>query len=225
MQKAAIMIIDDDENIGNMLEETLHLEGYSVIRAYSGTEAQMILREKKPSLILLDLMLPGLSGEKLLPEIKEIPVIIVSAKLDVNGKVKLLLDGAVDYITKPFDVKELLARIVVQLRKQQAESPVDEVEIIEAGGLSLNMSLLTVSIGGKEIILTRTECAILKILMQSAGRPVGRSTILDKISMDTPDCTERSLKQHISNIRKKFQKVSSVNYIEAVYGIGFKLIS
>ena len=241
--KKNILIVDDDMHIGNMLEETLRLEGYDVSRAYSGTEALMVLNNLRPDLILLDLMLPGLTGEELLPLIKGIPVIIVSAKLDMTNKVKLLLDGAADYVTKPFDMEELLARIVVQLRQAEllkagasgsgAASGVGEQEAgeeyhseseITASNITLDWELHTVRIEGKEVSLTRTECAILRILMTDAGRPIGRSTILDKISYDTPDCTERSLKQHISNIRKKLQAVNGVDYIEAIYGIGFKFI-
>ena len=105
-----------------MLEEILTKEGYSVSRAYSGTEAALLLSGNKPDLVLLDLMLPGLSGEKVLEKIKDIPVIVVSAKIDVNDKVNLLLGGAADYITKPFDTKELLARITVQLRDKKSET-------------------------------------------------------------------------------------------------------
>lgn len=112
-----IMIVDDDIPIGNMLEEVLEKEGYQVSRAYSGTEALLLLAADRPDLVLLDLMLPGLSGEEVLPRMKGIPVIVVSAKGDVDGKVGLLLGGAVDYVTKPFAVKELLARIAVGLRK------------------------------------------------------------------------------------------------------------
>ena len=237
-----IMIVDDDMHIGNMLEETLRLEGYEVTRAYSGTEALMVLKNVRPDLILLDLMLPGLTGEEILPLIEGIPVIIVSAKLDMTNKVKLLLDGAADYVTKPFNMDELLARIVVQLRQAElqkagaaaagsasAEGEADKEEYhsdteITASGITLDWELHTVKIDGEEVLLTRTECAILRILMTDAGRPIGRNTILDKISYDTPDCTERSLKQHISNMRKKLQAVNGVDYIEAVYGIGFKFI-
>ncbi len=104
-----ILIIDDDEYIGNMLEEVLKQEGYAVLRAYSGTEALLLLSQNRPDLVLLDLMLPGLSGECVLPKIQGIPVIIVSAKVGIDDKVKLLLGGAADYVTKPFDTKELLA--------------------------------------------------------------------------------------------------------------------
>ena len=115
-----ILIIDDDIHIGNMLEETLSKEGYKISRAYSGTEALLVLSQSKPDLILLDLMLPGLNGEDVLPKIKGIPVIIVSAKVDIDNKVDLLLGGAVDYVTKPFNMKELLARIFVHLRNTES---------------------------------------------------------------------------------------------------------
>lgn len=113
----SIMIIDDDESIGNMEQELLEREGYLVQRAYSGTEALLLLQQKRPDLILLDLMLPGMSGEKLLSMIREIPIIVVSAKTDADSKANLLLGGAVDYLTKPFDTKELLARINIRLRE------------------------------------------------------------------------------------------------------------
>ncbi|MCR4566424.1 MAG: response regulator transcription factor [Pseudobutyrivibrio sp.] len=228
-----IMIVDDDIHIGNMLEETLRLEGYDVLRAYSGTETLMVLEKKKPDLLLLDLMLPGINGEDLLPKVKSIPTIIMSAKANTDGKVKLLMDGARDYVTKPFDVSELLARIVVQLRLEETKSSssaLDEGDslnpsIIKAGNLTLDTDILTVTLKDTPISLTRTECAILEILMLNPGRPIGRNTILDRISDSTPDCTERSLKQHISNIRKKLQAVDGEDYIEAIYGIGFKLKS
>lgn len=217
-----ILVIDDDMHIGNLLEEALVGEGYAVARAYSGTEAQLLLSKTKPDLILLDLMLPGLSGEELLPQIKDIPVIVVSAKADTSDKVGLLLGGAADYITKPFELSELLARVAVQLRK--SESTVSG-NVLVYDDITLFADTLTAKISDTEIRLTRTECAILKLLMQSPKNPVSRSSILDKISLDTPDCTERSLKQHISNIRHKLQAVSGKDYIEAVYGIGFKMKS
>ncbi|MCR4929382.1 MAG: response regulator transcription factor [Lachnospiraceae bacterium] len=220
-----ILIIDDDENIGNMLNEALEKEGYGVLRAYSGTEALMVLEKKRPDLVLLDLMLPGLSGEEVLPKLKGIPVIIVSAKTDIDHKVKLLYEGASDYITKPFVISELMARIAALIRLSSitgSNSSEIKDDCIKAGNIVLNNSLYIVTIGETEVPLTRTEAAILNILMLNSGRPVGRSTILDRIADSTPDCTERSLKQHISNIRKKLEAVDGVDHIEAVYGIGFK---
>ena len=215
-----IAIVDDDIHIGDMLTEVLTQEDYRVLRAYSGTEALYLLSENKPDLVLLDLMLPGLSGEEVLPHISKIPVIVLSAKVDVQDKVNLLLNGAVDYMTKPFDTKELLARIVVQLRKAEKE---EENAVLSFKDLILDTISQTLMVQGQFVKLTRTEYAILKLLMENSKQVMAKSVLLDRISIDTPDCTERSLKQHISNLRKKLQDVSGVDYIETVWGIGFKL--
>ncbi len=144
-----IAIIDDDIHIQDVLKEILTKENYHILRAYSCTEALYLLEQNTPDLVLLDLMLPGLSGEEVLPYIQNIPVIVLSAKVDVQDKVNLLLENP----------KQVIAKGI----------------------------------------------------------------LLDRISLDTPDCTERSLKQHISNLRKKLQDVNDVDYIETVWGIGFKL--
>lgn len=215
-----IAVIDDDIPIGDMLEEVLTREGYEVLRAYSGTEALYLLAQNRPDLVLLDLMLPGLSGEEVLPYIEGIPVIILSAKADVQDKVNVLLSGAADYMTKPFDTKELLARITVQLRRPKQGSIGGR---IEAGGLSLDTMAQTLTVRGQTVKLTRTEAAILKLLMENPRQVISKRVLLDRISIDTPDCTERSLKQHISNLRKKVQETGETDFIETVWGIGFKL--
>ena len=215
-----IAIIDDDVQIGDVLTKILENEGYGVMRAYSGTEALYLLSQKKPDLVLLDLMLPGLSGEEVLPHIKNIPVIVLSAKVDVQDKINLLLGGAVDYMTKPFDPDELLARIIVGLRKTEI---VDDSNVFIVDDLSLDVSSQEVTAGNRLVKLTRTEFAILKLLMMNPKRAISKSVLLDRISIDTPDCTERSLKQHISNLRRKLQVATGRDYIETVWGIGFKL--
>ena len=215
-----ILVVDDDAHIGNMLEEILTKEGYGVLRAYSGTEAVLVYEQQNPDLVLLDLMLPGLSGEEVLIQMRETPVIVVSAKVDVDDKVGLLLGGAADYITKPFETKELLARITVQLRKADQY---EENNNISVGDLVLDTVSLSLTVQGQAVKLTRTEYAILKLLMENPKQVIAKSVLLDRISLDTPDCTERSLKQHISNLRKKLQDVNGVDYIETVWGIGFKL--
>ncbi len=216
-----IFVVDDDVPIGNLLEELLTGEGYAVRRAYSGTEALLLLERERPDLVLLDLMLPGLSGEELLPEIRDVPVIVLSAKADVRDKVELLLGGAADYVTKPFDSKELLARVAVQLRKAaQAEIG----ERIECGGLRLESASMCAAFHGAPVRLTRTEFAILKLLMRNPGQVIAKSTILERIGADTPDCTDSSLKQHVSNLRRKLREAGAGDPIEAVWGIGFRLV-
>lgn len=214
-----IAVIEDDLPIGNLLEEVLTKAGYIVRRAYSGTEALYLLEREKPDLALLDLMLPGLSGEEVLPHLSGIPVIVLTAKAGVEDKVKLLLGGAADYLTKPFEIPELLARIQVRLRERQTpRSPVLRWEGLELDGTSRQ-----VTVGGAPVHLTRTEYALLKLLLQNQGRAVAKSVILERISLDTPDCTEYSLKQHVSNLRKKLREAGGKEYIQAVWGIGFRL--
>lgn len=216
-----ILVIDDDISIGDMLEEVLTRAGYQTYRAYSGTEALLFLTSNRPDLVLLDLMLPGLKGEEVLPEISGIPVIIVSAKVDVTDKVKLLLGGAADYVTKPFDTKELLARIAVQLRGVSAGGASAELFFDD---ITVDTASHTVAIQGNSVKLTKTEYAILKLLMQNPTQVVTKSVMLERISDETPDCMESSLKVHISNLRRKLRETGGRDYIETVWGIGFKMM-
>lgn len=215
-----IAIIDDDVYIGDMLEKVLTKENYRVLRAYSGTEALLLLQQEQADLILLDLMLPGLSGEEILPKLAGIPVIVISAKVDVADKVDMLLAGAVDYLTKPFDTKELLARIAVQLRQKNSAGSKDVLVYEE---IRIEEQTHQVWVAEKEVHLTRTEYAILRLLMNNPKQVVTKSLMLEHISEDTPDCVESSLKVHVSNLRKKLREVTDKDYIEAVWGIGFKM--
>ena len=218
--KQTILIIDDDAAIGDLEQEILEPAGYAVLRAYSGTEALLLLQSSRPDLVLLDLMLPGRSGREVLPQIRGIPVIVVSAKAAVQDKVELLLSGAADYLTKPFDTKELLARVAVRLR-EAARSPL--AAVYTCGSLALDTASHEARADGVPVQLTRTEYAILKLLMQNPGQVLAKSVLLDRISADTPDCTENSLKTHISNLRGKLRAASGRDYVESVWGIGFRL--
>lgn len=215
-----ILIVDDDIYISNMLSDRLEQEGFQIYTAFSGTETLLFLSSHTPDLILLDLMLPGLSGEEVLPQIQNIPVIVVSAKTEVTGKVKLLLDGAADYITKPFDIEELVARIIVQLRHNNNNC---KMNVLTFDDISLDTDNHTVVVANKPVKLTRTEYAILKLFLQNKKQVITKTQILNLISEDTPDCTENTLKVHISNLRIKLREVNGKDYIEAVWGIGFKL--
>lgn len=214
-----ILVVDDDIHIGNLLQEALEGEGYRVSRAYSGTEAALAVERERPDLALLDLMLPGLSGEEVLPRLAGLPVIVVSAKADIDSKIGLLLGGAADYVTKPFVLRELLARVAVRLR----EAPAREGGTISFGPLRLDADARWVAVDGAEVRLTRTEYAILRLLMASPSRVITKSRLLDEIARDTPDCTESSLKTHVSNLRKKLRDAGAGDCIESVWGIGFKM--
>lgn len=215
-----ILVVDDDVYIGNMLEEVLHKEGYGVLRAYSGSEALLLLSSGRPDLVLLDLMLPGLNGEEVLAAIQGIPVIIVSARAEAEDKVSLLLGGAADYVTKPFDMQELLARIAVQFRKTAV---IEEEVRLHVDDIVLDMAARSVAVNDRAVKVTRTEYAILRLLMRNPEQVIPKSMILEKISGDTPDCVESSLKVHISNLRKKLREAGGKDYIESVWGIGFKM--
>ncbi len=213
-----ILVVEDDVSIHALIDEILRKERYSVLNAYSGTEALMILEKEKVELILLDLMLPGLNGEEILRKINNIPIIVISAKIALDDKVNCLLSGANDYITKPFDKQELLARIQVQLR---INKPVNsELAFKSLKLLNDNHTLL---IGKEKLSLTKTEYAIIKQLLLNPNQVITKSKLLDLISLDTEDCDESSLKVHISNIRKKIRKITDEEFIESVWGIGFKM--
>ena len=218
MTGSVIAIVDDDAYIGDMLEELLRREGYGVLRAYSGTEALMLLEDRRPDLILLDLMLPGLNGEEVLPHLTGIPVIVLSARAAVEDKVDLLQGGAADYLTKPFDTRELLARIAVQLRRQSRQDG-----ILRYRGIALAPETREATVDGGAVRLTRTEYGILKLLMQNPRQVITKSQLLEQLSMDTPDCVESSLKVHVSNLRRKLREAGAGEVIEAVWGIGFRL--
>ncbi len=215
MQK--ILIVEDDYSIHDILKEILKMNGYITYDAYNGSDALNIIRQEDINLILLDLMLPDINGEDLIKKVKDIPIIIISAKVSSNDKINCLLDGANDYVTKPFDKDELLARIKVQFRnnKQNYELKYKELHLLN--------DYQTLMINNEKVKLTKTEYLILKELLQNTKRVVTKNMLLDLISIDNLDCDENSLKVHISNIRKKMRKYTSNNYIEAVWGIGFKI--
>ena len=215
-----ILVVEDDIDVHNLIKELLEKEKYRVLNAYSGTESIMILEKEKVDLILLDLMLPGLNGEEIVKKVKNIPIIVISAKIALEDKVNVLLNGANDYITKPFHKEELLARVEVQLRMSENRG-IDTN--IEYKNIILNQNNHSVFIGKNEISLTKTEYAIIKQLILKKGQIITKTKLLESISEDTEDCDENSLKVHISNIRKKIRKITDEEYIESVWGIGFKM--
>ena len=214
-----ILIVEDDDTIHELIKELLEKEHYIVKNAYSGTEALTIIQNENIDLILLDLMLPGITGEEIIKKVNNsIPIIVISAKISPEDKVKVLIDGANDYITKPFDKKELLARIQVQLRINN--NPNNDLKYKDMELLEDNRSL---KIKNDEIALTRTEYTIMRELLLNPNKVITKTRLLDLISLDTENCDENSLKVHISNIRKKIRQVTQNEYIEAIWGIGFKI--
>ena len=214
-------MVEDDTDIHNIIKEILQKENYKIFDAYSGTEALMILEKENINLILLDLMLPGLSGEEIIKREKNIPIIVISAKTSTEDKVNVLLEGANDYITKPFKAEELLARVKVQLRIAVNENKQNQLKFKD---MLLEQDGKTLYIKNQKIYLTKTEYAILKQLLLNSNRVVTKTKLLELISLDTMDCDENSIKVHISNLRKKIRQITDKEYIEAVWGIGYKLV-
>lgn len=194
-----ILIVEDNIEIHNLIKNILEREKYIVYNAYSGTEALMILEKERIDLILLDLILPGKSGEEIINIIKDIPIIVISAKISVQDKIKALLNGANDYITKPFDSDELVTRVKVQLRSKENKK---NKELIYKD-MILKQDSRFLYIKDQKVHLTKTEFAILKQLILDPKQIVSKTRLLELISNDTLDGDENSLKVHISNIRKK----------------------
>ncbi len=213
-----ILIVEDDISIHNLIKEILLIEHYEILDAYSGSEAIMILEKENIDLILLDLMLPSVNGEEIIKKFSQIPIIVISAKISVEDKIKNLLNGADDYITKPFNNEELLARVKARLRNKDNYNYDLKFKELK---LSIDSRILYVC--DNKVNLTKTEYAILKQLLLSPNKVISKNKMLELISFDTPDCDENSLKVHISNLKKKIQKFSNKKYIESVWGIGYKI--
>ena len=225
MQK--ILIVEDDTNINNLLREALSKEGYSCEQAFSGTEAKLLLNMQKHgyALVLLDLMLPGISGEAVLEEIRKkgnLPVIVLTAKDSLDEKVEVLTSGADDYITKPFEIREVLARVQVQLRHKEEKEA--EHYNLSFKDMVLNRDTFQVRIDGRILSkITKQEFAILELLLRNPKQVFSKEDIFE-YAWDEPYMGEtKTLDVHISNIRKKIKQVTSDEYIETVWGIGYRL--
>ena len=225
MQK--ILIVEDDTNINHLLREALSKEGYSCEQAFSGTEAKLLLNMHQHgyALILLDLMLPGISGEAVLEEIRKkgnLPVIVLTAKDSLDEKVEVLTSGADDYITKPFEIREVLARVQVQLRHKEEKEAEDYN--LSFKDMVLNRDTFQIRIDGRILPkITKQEFAILELLLRNPKQVFSKEDIFE-YAWDEPYMGEtKTLDVHISNIRKKIKQVTSDEYIETVWGIGYRL--
>ncbi len=236
--KDYILIVEDNNDINHMLKELLSRNGYEACQAFSGTEALLYIEKKRPAAMILDLMLPGINGEDLLKKIKkehpEIAVIISSAKDGTRTRVSMLRAGADDYITKPFDTEELLARLEAVLRrsgnnagalgKQRTEEPEGAGRKLKYKDILLEPEEFRVTIAETEIRLTRREFLILELLMENPGKVFTKSNIYESVWNEEFLGEDNAVNVHISNIRQKLAKINQKEtYIETVWGIGFKL--
>ena len=219
-----ILIVEDDVNINNLLKEALSQKGYTCGQAFSGTEAALWLEKESWMLVLLDLMLPGMTGEEVLQLIRrqgDTPVIVLTAKDAMAEKLDLLTSGADDYITKPFDINEVIARVQIQLRHAGQEAEPDR---IECGGITLDDKTHQIWVDGQEILhLTRQEYAILELLIRHPKQVFRKEAIFTYAWEEEYMGETKTLDVHISNIRKKTKEVTAEEYIETVWGIGYRL--
>ena len=218
-----ILVCDDDREIVDAIEIYLMQEGYTIFKAYDGQEAIRILKEQQIHLLLIDIMMPKLDGIHATLKIREyssVPIIFLSAKSEDTDKILGLNIGADDYVTKPFDTKELIARIAVQLRNAAVSGA---GMMLEYRDIVMDTRTHSVYVCGEMVHLTRTEYAILKMLMQNPSQVITKTLLLERISEDTPDCMESSLRVHVSNLRRKLRDAGGKDYVESVWGIGFKL--
>ena len=211
-----ILIVEDDKNIQDIIIELIK-DKYEGLRAFNVSSALTILEKEKIDLIILDLMLPGVGGEELIKKLKNIPIIVLSAKLDVDDKVNCFDLGANDYLTKPFNSKELKARIDVQLRDKDINSELKYKE------LSLMQDRPILVINENEVNLTKSEYLIIKELLSNPRQVITKNKLLDLINFDLDFPSDGTLRVHISNLRKKIRKYTKEEYIESVFGIGFKI--
>ena len=220
----SILLVEDEFHINELLKETLEKEGYGCVQAFSGTEARMLLEKYQYDVVLLDLMLPGIPGEEVLKEVRrhgKTPTIVLTAKDTIDSKVEFLRNGADDYITKPFDIQEALARVEVQLRRNNEKY---EVQKLSGNGMMLDKDSYRITIDDRELeTITKQEFAILEMLLRYPKKVFSKEEIFE-YAWEEPYMGEtKTLDVHVSNIRKKIKKVSEREYIETVWGIGYRL--
>lgn len=218
-----ILIIEDDPHINAILTEALTKEGYVCTQAFSGTEALLQLSLHTYSLVLLDLMLPGASGEQVLMQLRtksSLPVIVLTANDALDEKVTLLQKGADDYITKPFALAEVLARVQVQLRRAGSEP---EQTVLRHKELTLDKTTFTACVHDEVLPLTRQEFAILELLLQHPRQVFSKEAMFEYAWTEAYMGETKTLDVHISNIRKKLKSLTLEPYIETVWGIGYRL--
>ncbi len=229
-----ILIVEDDGDINQMLAELLEMSGYFTVQAYSGTEALLHVGQKAPAAVILDLMLPGMAGEAVLAKLKEecpdTAVIVTSAREDVDTRISLLRAGADDYVTKPFDTQELLARLEAVLRRsgrhplEPAPSGTGGKDALKYKDITMYPQDFTAFVGEEELSLTRREFLILELLMGHPGKVFTRNNIYESVWNEEFLGEENAVNVHISNIRQKLGKLHPEEcYIQTVWGIGFKM--
>ena len=219
-----ILVVDDEVNLRDMVRLYLEREGYRVVEAANGRDALFAARYEKPDLVLLDLMMPEMGGYDFIRRFtkeSDTPIIVLTAKLEESDKVVGLELGADDYVTKPFGIQELIARVRAVLRR--AGQPSLLPEILRRAEIALDRTGRTVSVCGNQVALTPSEFDLLETFMLSPGRAFSRLDLLESVSGDAYEGYERTIDVHIRNLRTKIEPIpSEPRYIQTVYGMGYR---
>ncbi len=229
MSKQQILVVDDDKSIVKVVRSYLEQAGYTVQTAYDGESALHALRSEKPDLVVLDLMLPDRDGWEITRLIRSdatlgaMPIIMLTARVEDTDKIVGLELGADDYITKPFNAREIVARVRALLRRAQFAQNVAP-QLIRLGALVLDMDQHTLTVDGAAVELTRTEFTLLQILMANPGHTFTRDELLEKSMGYAYEGMGRTLDTHMRNLRKKIEPdANNPTYIQTVYGVGYRM--
>jgi DNA-binding response OmpR family regulator len=221
-----VLVVDDERKLREMIRTYLEQEGYRVVEAGNGREALYVARYEKPDLIILDLMMPEMGGYDFMRTYSkeaETPVIMLTAKIEEGDKVLGLELGADDYVTKPFGIRELIARVRAVLRRGQKQGPIND--LLRVADVVLDRGARLVKVGDKQVDLTPSEFEILSTLMASPGRAFSRLDLLENTTGDAYEGYERTIDVHIRNLRTKIEPdASSPRYIQTVYGMGYRFV-
>lgn len=224
-----ILVVEDDADINGLIHRILIKEGYNVRQAFSGTEAKMCLEIQDFQLILLDLMLPGMTGEEIIAEIrkkKEMPIIVISAKTTQEDKINVLKIGADDFVSKPFDVNEVVARVNAQLRRYTEFSNTNKEDnlVLTYKEITIDKEQMQLCVKGTPVQVTVKEFTIMKLLMGNPKKVFTKANLFEHVWNEEFLGDDNTINVHISNLRSKISALDSENeYIKTVWGIGFKL--
>ena len=227
METCHILVVEDDPDINRLLCTILENAGYNCRPAYSGSEAQLWTQQYQYDLVLLDLMLPGLTGEELIRELRRkrtMPILVLSAKAGLADRVNVLRLGADDFIPKPFDNDEVLARVEAQLRRyKEFDRGGSGGQLLTHGALALDQEGMSVTVDGQPVNLTAREFRILELLMVHPKKVFTREQLYEQVWNGEYMGDDNTVNVHISNLRAKLNKACKGEYIKTVWGIGFKL--
>jgi two-component system alkaline phosphatase synthesis response regulator PhoP len=227
MSGQRILVVDDDREVVRLMRAYLEQVGYAVLVAYEGETAVHTLRREKPDLMLLDLMLPGKDGLEITrlvrtdPTLAYLPIIMLTARVEDTDKIVGLEMGADDYVTKPYNPREVVARVRAQLRPKGSPTA---VQTLQVGGLQMDVGRREVQVNGEVVNLTATEFELLRVLMEQAGYVLTRSELIRQGLGTDYEGIERTLDSHIRNLRRKIEPEGKrPTYIQTVYGVGYRL--